>query len=153
MISMLDIRFGEMNIELLLDRNDNVHFLEVGPRAGGNMIPLQLSDAFGTDLVKANVLVAMGENPQIEGIPREGCFVTYVLHSHKDGIFAGVDFSSEIAPYIYRKVIYKQKGEPVEIFNGAGKAIGIIFLHFHNEKQVEDFCERKDEFVKVILGK
>ena len=153
LISMLDIRFGEMNIELLLDRNDNVHFLEVGPRAGGNMIPLQLSDAFGTDLVKANVLVAMGENPQIEGIPREGCFVTYVLHSHKDGIFAGVDFSSEIAPYIYRKVIYKQKGEPVEIFNGAGKAIGIIFLHFHNEKQVEDFCERKDEFVKVILGK
>lgn len=153
LISMLDIRFGEMNIELLLDRNDNVHFLEVGPRAGGNMIPLQLSDAFGTDLVKANVLVAMGENPQIEGIPREGCFVTYVLHSHKDGIFAGVDFSSEIAPYIYRKVIYKREGEPVEIFDGAGKAIGIIFLHFHNERQVEDFCERKDELVKVILGK
>lgn len=153
LISMLDIRFGEMNIELLLDRNDNVHFLEVGPRAGGNMIPLQLSDAFGTDLVKANVLVAMGENPQIEGIPREGCFVTYVLHSHKDGIFAGVDFSSEIAPYIYRKVIYKREGEPVEIFDGAGKAIGIIFLHFHNEREVEDFCERKDELVKVILGK
>lgn len=153
LISMLDIRFGEMNIELLLDRNDNVHFLEVGPRAGGNMIPLQLSDAFGTDLVKANVLVAMGENPQIEGIPREGCFVTYVLHSHKDGIFAGVDFSSEIAPYIYRKVIYKREGEPVEIFDGAGKAIGIIFLYFHNERQVEDFCERKDELVKVILGK
>lgn len=153
LISMLDIRFGEMNIELLLDRNDNVHFLEVGPRAGGNMIPLQLSDAFGTDLVKANVLVAMGENPQIEGIPREGCFVTYVLHSHKDGIFAGVDFSSEIAPYIYRKIIYKREGEPVEIFDGAGKAIGIIFLHFHNERQVEDFCERKDELVKVILGK
>lgn len=153
LISMLDIRFGEMNIELLLDRNDNVHFLEVGPRAGGNMIPLQLSDAFGTDLVKANVLVAMGENPQIEGIPREGCFVTYVLHSHKDGIFAGVNFSSEIAPYIYRKVIYKREGEPVEIFDGAGKAIGIIFLYFHNERQVEDFCERKDELVKVILGK
>lgn len=153
LISMLDIRFGEMNIELLLDRNDNVHFLEVGPRAGGNMIPLQLSDAFGTDLVKANVLVAMGEDPQIEGMPREGCFVTYVLHSHKDGIFSGVDFSSEIAPYIYRKAIYKREGEPVEIFDGAGKAIGIIFLHFHNERQVEDFCERKDELVKVILGK
>lgn len=153
LISMLDIRFGEMNIELLLDRNDNVHFLEVGPRAGGNMIPLQLSDAFGTDLVKANVLVAMGEDPQIEGMPQEGCFVTYVLHSHKDGIFSGVDFSSEIAPYIYRKVIYKREGEPVEIFDGAGKAIGIIFLHFHNERQVEDFCEHKDELVKVILGK
>ena len=153
LISMLDIRFGEMNIELLLDRNDNVHFLEIGPRAGGNMIPLQLSDAFGTDLVKANVLVAMGEDPQIEGMPREGCFVTYVLHSHKDGVFSGVDFSNEIAPYIYRKVIYKREGEPVEVFDGARKAIGIIFLHFHNERQVEDFCERKDELVKVILGK
>lgn len=31
-VSLLDIHFGEMNIEIILDRNDNVHFLELGPR-------------------------------------------------------------------------------------------------------------------------
>ena len=59
-ITALNIRFGEMNIEILLDKDDNVHFLELGPRAGGNMIPIQLSDAFGIDLVKANVQAAIG---------------------------------------------------------------------------------------------
>ena len=38
-VSALDIRFGELNIEIILDKDDNVHFLELGPRAGGNMIP------------------------------------------------------------------------------------------------------------------
>ncbi len=52
-----------MNIEILLDKDDNVHFLELGPRAGGNMIPIQLSDAFGIDLVKANVQAAIGVKP------------------------------------------------------------------------------------------
>ena len=62
-VTALDLRFGEMNVEILLDKDDNVHFLELGPRAGGNMIPIQLSDAFGIDLVKANVQVALGVKP------------------------------------------------------------------------------------------
>ena len=44
-ITALQIRFGELNIEILLDTDDKVHILELGPRAGGNMIPIQLSDA------------------------------------------------------------------------------------------------------------
>lgn len=63
---MLGIKFGELNIEILLDKNDNVHFLELGPRAGGNVIPIELSDIFNVDLVEANVLAAMGENPKLQ---------------------------------------------------------------------------------------
>ena len=37
-VSALDIRFGELNIEIILDKDDNVHFLELGPRAGGNTL-------------------------------------------------------------------------------------------------------------------
>ncbi len=68
-ITALNIRFGEMNIEILLDKDDNVHFLELGPRAGGNMIPIQLSDAFGIDLVKANVQAAIGVKPDFVDKP------------------------------------------------------------------------------------
>lgn len=104
LISLLDIRFGELNIEVLLDKDDDIYFLEVGPRAGGNMIPLQLSDIFGVDLVKANVVAAMGSDPGLHVKNNTGCYMTYVLHSSIDGVYDRIDFADEILPYIYRKV-------------------------------------------------
>ena len=150
-VDALEIKSGELNIEIILDKDDNVHFLELGPRAGGNMIPLQLSDAFGVDLVKANVLAAMGEEPEIAPLEKSGCYMHYVLHSYEDGIFSDVEYSKEIESFIYRKVIYKREGDKVEYFDGAGKALGIIFFHFNDYAQMVDFCNRKDDLIKVIL--
>ena len=151
LVSMLGIHFGELNIEILLDKENKVHFLELGPRAGGNMIPLQLSDAWGIDLVKANVQAAMGVDPRLVLNEQLGCFFTYVLHSHLDGRFKDIEYADEILPYIYRKVIYKKEGDTVEAFDGAGKALGILFIHVDTEEQMNDFCNRMDTLVRVKL--
>lgn len=154
-VTALDIRFGELNIEIILDKNDNVHFLELGPRAGGNMIPIQLSDAYGIDLVKANVQAAMGEKPEfleqpVKSLP--GCFMHYVLHSYEAGTFKGVEIDERIAKNVYRQVIYKQEGDPVEVFDGAGKALGIVFLHFDTVEQMEDFCKNYNNLIRIKLA-
>ena len=153
-VTALDIRFGELNIEIILDKEDNVYFLELGPRAGGNMIPIQLSDAFGVDLVKANVQAAMGETPDIvnadiQSLP--GCFMHYVLHSYEAGIFEGIDIDDSIRRFVYREVLYKKKGDSVEVFDGAGKALGIIFLHFDTLDEMNHFCENHNSLVKIKL--
>lgn len=153
-VTTLDIRFGEMNIEILLDKDDNVHFLELGPRAGGNMIPIQLSDAFGVDLVKANVQAAMGETPDFIGTevkPLPGCYMHYVLHSYENGFFKDVEIDDSISRFIYRKVIYKNVGDVVEAFDGAGKAIGILFLHFDTVDEMEYFCGNHNSLVRLKL--
>lgn len=152
LITMLEIKFGELNIEVLFDRDDKAHFLEVGPRAGGNMIPIQLSDAFGVDLVKANIAAAMGCDPELRIQEKPGCFFTYVLHSHVDGIFEGVDFSEEISGNVYRKVLYKKLGDKVEAFDGAGKAIGIVFMHTDTEREMNDICSGLDELIRVKVN-
>lgn len=154
-IDALGIRFGQMNIEILLDKEDQVHFLELGPRAGGNMIPVQLSDAFGIDLIKANVQAAMGITPDFLSHPvkeKDGCFMHYVLHSYEDGIFKGVDIDESVNKFVYRQVIYKKEGDSVEMFDGAGKAIGIIFLHFEDVEQMEYFCNHHNELIKILLA-
>ena len=150
-VDVLGIRNGEMNIEILVDRNDNPHFLELGPRAGGNMIPIQLSDAFGVDLIKANVAAALGDAFEFNPKEPEECFMTFVLHSHQDGIYRGVAYSDEIGPYIYRKVHYKEEGDPVEFFDGAGKALGIVFMKFPDESVMNSFESEIDRHIKVIL--
>ena len=151
-ITTLGIRFGELNVEILLDKNHNVHFLELGPRAGGNMIPIQLSDAYGIDLVEANVKAAMGEIPDFLNKQlkvKAGCYMHYVLHSYNTGKFRGVFIDKSIEDKVYRKVIYKKEGDKIECFDGAGKAIGIIFLHFNNVDEMEYFCINNNSLVKI----
>ena len=153
-VTALGVRFGEMNIEILLDKDDNVHFLELGPRAGGNMIPIQLSDAFGIDLVRANVQAAMGVKPDFVDKPVKalpGCYMHYVLHSYEAGVFGSIEIDESIRRFVYREVIYKKPGDKVEAFDGAGKALGIVFLHFDIVDEMEHFCENHDSFIKVKL--
>ncbi len=152
-ITALGVRFGEMNIEILLDKDDNVHFLELGPRAGGNMIPVQLSDAFGIDLVKANVQAAMGMKPDFVGksvnaLP--GCYMHYVLHSYEAGMFGSIEIDESIKKNVYREVIYKRPGDIVEVFDGAGKALGIVFLHFDTVEQMNRCCDKMEDLIKIV---
>lgn len=151
LITKLNIRNGEFNIELIIDRDDRPHFLELGPRAGGNMIPIQLSDAFGVDLIRANVLAAMGEPVNLSPVEPADCYMTYVLHSIEDGIYRGIEYSEEIEPYIYRRVHYKSEGDLVERFDGAGKALGIVFMRFPDDETMEFVQDRLDSFIKVVL--
>ena len=151
LVDSLHISTGEFNLELLVDKNDNPHFLELGPRAGGNMIPIQLSDVFEIDLIEANVLAVIGKSARLYPKESHKCFMTYVLHSHRDGIFNGVNYSEKIQPYIYREVIYKNKGERVELFDGAGKAVGIIFMRFPDTVTMGWFEKHIDEHVIVYI--
>jgi len=151
LIDILEIKSGEFNIEVLFDSNDTPNFLEVGPRAGGNMIPIQLSDAFGVNLIKANIAAAMGEPAGLAPSEPDMCFLTHVLHSNKNGTFAGVEFSQEIVPYIYRKEIYKGKGDRVEAFDGAGKAVGIVFMRFPQTDIMDSILNRIDNLIRIIL--
>lgn len=152
LIQLLGIQFGELNIEVIIDKDDKPHFLEVGPRAGGNMIPVELSDAFSVDLPMANVKAAMGDPVNLEPQEPEEAFMTYVLHSKKDGIFESVQISREIEPYVYRKVIYKRPGDKVEAFDGAGKAIGIIFMHFPDAMTMNGFAKDIERLMKTKLA-
>ena len=149
LVTSLSIRNGELNIELLLDKDDVPHFLELGPRAGGNMIPIQLSDAFGVDLIKANVAAAMGEGVNLTPKDPEECYMTYVLHSMNDGIYQGIEYSKEIEPYIYRKVHYKNVGDKVEKFDGAGKALGIVFMAFPSYEVMNTVTKIMNTLIKV----
>lgn len=151
LVTALRINRGELNIEVIIDGNDNVHFLEVGPRAGGNMIPIQLSDAFGIDLIRANILASMGEPTGLNPVEPAECFMTYVLHSLTDGIYEGVAYSEEIEPYIYRKVHYKKPGDPVEAFDGAGKALGIVFFRFPDSDLMNITQSKIENLIQIKL--
>ena len=155
LVTALGIRFGELNVEVIIGQGGIPYVLELGSRAGGNMIPVQLSDASGVDLVSANVLCAMGENPGDISWESSLCnemFATYVLHSGVNGKFYGVEKSADITPFVYREVLYLQSGDEVQAFDGANKALGIEFLRFDCESEMNQFLANPSQFITVNVA-
>ena len=155
LVTALGVRFGELNVEVIVGEGDVPYVLELGSRAGGNMIPVQLADASGVDLVAANVLCAMGEDPgdiDWDSAECEGAYATYVLHSGVDGAYEGIELSSTAREACYREVIYQEPGACVERFDGANKALGILFLKFGDEGALDDFCRDGGAHVRALVS-
>lgn len=154
LVQKLHIVFGELNVELLIGKGGVPFILELGSRAGGNMIPVQLSDASGIDLVAANVSAAMGDNlPSLSwsSFDASSACATYVVHSRGAGRLREVSIPDDIQKYIYRAVWYKNRGDEVQLFDGANKAIGILFLSFDNTSTMAEVCARLNDDVCVLL--
>ncbi len=152
LVDLLDIRFGAFNIEVMIDHEDEVFLIEMGPRNGGNMIPDLLQMITGVDLIGATVEAAMGNNRiDLCYVETESYYATYVLHTAKDGTFEGVSFDGGIEDKIIRKVIYKDKGESVQYFDGANKAIGIVFLKFSALEEMLDVMAHSERWIKVLV--
>ena len=86
LVTKLHIQSGCMNVELMIDKQDRVYLIDIGPRAGGNMIPIQLSAIFGVDIVEMSILAAMGEKLNVTPHVKIPYCAHYVLHSDIDGI-------------------------------------------------------------------
>lgn len=152
LVDSLDIRFGELNVEVILGAANVPYVIELGSRAGGNMIPVQLSDASGIDLVAANVLCAMGEHPERIDFERsEKAYATHVLHSFAEGDFESIQIDEELAAHVYRTVLYVGEGDRIEPFNGANRALGIVFLEFDSPRQMHDNISSINDHIHISL--
>ena len=148
----LDVEFGAFNIEIMIDKNDKLYFIEMGPRNGGNMIPDLLYMATGEDMIAATIESAIGNKYGFNKTIIENKFIsTYVLHSDKDGLFEKVQYKNGIEDKILKEVIYKKNGDRVQYFDGSNKAIGILFFKFDTQEEQMDFTKDPVNWIEVIV--
>lgn len=153
MVDRLGIRCGAMNVELVVDAQGRVWPIDIGPRNGGNMIPDLLGYIFNVDVVELTIRAAMGEQvtvPDTEGIPY---YATHNLHALEAGSFESISFSETLSSYIVRSSIYKKPGDPVEFFDNAAKALGILFLKFPDQETMTGILETIHSHITVHLEK
>lgn len=153
MITKLGIRFGSVNVELVIDKNNRVWPIDVGPRAGGNMIPDLLSMIFGVDLVEMAVQAAMGQTITCKTCKSSGYYATHNLHSTCDGIYNQILFSDVLKPYLKEERLYKKAGDMIERFDNAAKCLGIIFMEFPNEEVENQILSHIEEYIDIQLMK
>ncbi len=151
LVAELGIRFGPMNVELIIDKHNRVFPIDIGPRSGGNMIPDLLGMIFDCNVVEMSIKAAMGQSVSEKVDNGRPYFATLNLHSDRKGVFERIDFSPEIEQYIIRKNIYKKTGDNVNYFANAANALGIIFFRFPDQKTMIEMEEHMNEHVKIFL--
>ena len=151
LVECLNIRFGAMNVELIIDQQDRVWLIDVGPRAGGNMIPDLLGLIFNVDVVKMNIMAAMGELEEVKIYDGQYFFATHNLHSSKNGIYCGIKFLPELEKYIIKKCIYKRKGDKIRYFSNAADALGILFMRFNNMDEMLFILEHINNYIYIDM--
>ncbi len=148
-VSKLNIHSCAMNVELIVDKNGKVWPIDIGPRNGGNMIPDLLGKIFEIDVVEMSIRAAMGEKLSIDNLKNRLYFATHNLHTASSGRLKKIGYSNAIKPYIVKECIYKNIGDSVEFFSNSTKAIGILFLHFPDQRKMHAILDSINEHIQI----
>ncbi|QTE67400.1 ATP-grasp domain-containing protein [Clostridiales bacterium] len=151
LVSLLKIKFGPMNVELVIDKDDRAFLIDVGPRSGGNMIPDLLGLIFGCDMVEMSIRAAMGQTIRPIMKVGEPYYATLNIHCDRFGLLKRIEFSKEIEQYIVFKKIYKKQGDEIHYFSNASETLGIVFFKFPSMQCMIEMEKNMNEHVKIVL--
>lgn len=149
-LNLLEYRDGPINVEARI-KDGKIYIMELGPRNGGNFVPLISEISTGFDMINALF-------NQFEGISnnfnrsdkKHSCY--YVLRTFKKGVLKRIECAHKIEKNITQKYIYKDIGDNVNPFSGANEAIGILLMTFENRDEMNNFFKSDDELIKIEIS-
>ena len=145
---------GAFNIEMIIDKNDRLFFLDAGPRNGGNMLPEFISMIARKDIVEATIKTAMGDKDNLDvSLDGEegGYWGLGVLHTSQGGRFESIEYSEKAKQALLREEIQKQVGEEVRPFERCNDLVGLNFLRFNSKDDMDEVMCNTNNTMKVIL--
>ena len=144
---------GAFNIEMIIDRNNRLYFLDAGPRNGGNMLPEYISLISGKKIVEATIQTAMGEGESVD-VSLDGESGGYwglgVLHAYERGQFAGIAYSPAAKRALQREEVQKKVGDAIRPFERCNDLVGLTFYRFGTEVEMNAvMCDMSSAKVEV----
>jgi biotin carboxylase len=141
------------NIEMIIDKYNNLYFLDAGPRNGGNMLPEYINMISGNDTIEATIRFAMGDCDSIDcrlDVDNGTQYGLIVLHSGHDGIFQRVEYSSELQDSVIREEIDVKPGDSIRTFTKCTDLIGLTFAKFNSHESMNSIMYALGDHVHII---
>ena len=153
LFSLLKCQTGIYNIETRICTNGKAYIMEVSPRAGGNRLAEIQRIGTGIDLIESEICKAVDDPIPIIKMPKyDACYMVYTIHSLKKGIFQDIDYQSDFKnQHFIDHSIYLKKGEIIESFTGANKAIGDLLLKFKNRQECDAILPYLSDLINIII--
>ena len=150
LITELGMKTGAYNIEVILDKDDNVYILELGARNGGSLIPQITQYATGVDMVEYTIKAALGEDcSDIHMVEPTGFWSNYMVHSKKTGKLIKVNLADEIKDNYVEYLTDYKAGDEVFAFENSGHALGTMVFKYDSMEEMFDKTARLTDMVTV----
>ncbi|MEP7251736.1 MAG: ATP-grasp domain-containing protein [Ginsengibacter sp.] len=152
LMTLLNMKGGALNFDIFLNSNDDVYLMEIGPRAGGNMISETIKYCTGIDPVEYIVKVALGlEYDEIQQPVVSNFYSSYIIHSRFDGIFNDLKIDSSLKDNIVKCSVFVKKGMHVNSFINSGCTLGYLILRFDSAEEMLEKMNSMNDKVSVII--
>ena len=151
-LQKLNFKFGAFNVEFLIDKNNDVWVIEIGPRNGGNLIPEVIQLSTGADMVEWTVEAALGHQIDISAFEqKEDCASSYLIHSQSDGIFEELFIHQTIKEKIVKMDLFVNRGDCVKRYEGSNTTLGTAIIKFESREEMTHYMDEIETYISVKL--
>lgn len=153
LITALGMKTSAYNIEVIIDKDDNVHVLELGPRNGGSYIPQLIEYATGVDLIDYTIKAALGEDcSDLKMVASKGYWSNYMILSKTTGIFKEIWFDSKFKKNNLLAVYctYNQ-GERVTAYKNTSDSLGTILFKADSLEEIIEITNNIEKYYRIIV--
>lgn len=152
LITELGMKTCAYNIEVILDENDTVYVLELGPRNGGSYIPQLIKYATGVDLVDYTIWGALGMDcSSLQMKETKGVFSNYMIYSITSGKYKGLWFDEQFKKNNLLDVYCTyHEGDKVTAYQNTTHSLGTILFKAGSIDEMIEITNNIENYYKVI---
>jgi len=151
LITALGMKTSAYNIEVILDKDDNVYILELGPRNGGSYIPQLIEYATGVSLIDYTIKASVGMDcSELKMAETKGFFSNYMILSTKDGIFKELWFDENFKKNNLLDVYCTySKGDKVCAYQNTTHSLGTILFKAQSLEEMIEITNNIEKYYRV----
>ena len=152
LITALGMKTSAYNIEVILDENDTVYVLELGPRNGGSYIPQLIKYATGVDLIDYTIWGALGEDcSSLKMAKTNGVYSNYMIYSTESGVYNGIWFDEKFEKENLLEVHCTYTlGDKVTAYQNTTHSLGTILFKANSVEEMKQITDNMEKYYKVI---
>ena len=154
LITVLGMKTSAYNIEVILDKDDNVYILELGPRNGGSYIPQLIEYASGVNLIDYTIYAAVGMDcSDLHMAETKGFWSNYMILSTKAGIFEGLWFEDNFQKNNLLDVYCTyNKGDKVSAYQNTTHSLGTILFKAETMDEMKQITDNIEKYYRVVVS-
>ena len=143
---------GPVNIEARVTRDSQVFIVEVGPRNGGNFVPIIQHHLTGFDFV-ARIIADALDLPHTDdaGNGKQNIGAHFIVHADRQGKYSGITVSADAQNHIFYSSVFKRKGDTVDRFTGSNTTVGVFLLQFDSIVERDNLIDAAETHFRLML--
>lgn len=153
LLTLLNMKMGGLNFDIVVNRNNEIIILEIGARNGGNMLPELIHYCTGIDMKDFCIKLALNlVTPKINGWEEKKYFSHYVVHSKVTGELQSITKAEKLEKIILYQNFTAKPGDIVRKFANSSDRLGIFLIEYSNKQEMLDVIYNMEDYLKIVVN-